>query len=454
MTRSWRDLKRMRNNSNTVDLDPVNSIKDIVTDIKNVLNDPFLKQVVYFGSEIAAAFAAYSENPTWWSGLKAAFMTGKTLVEQFEVLSYEYFDDEAHWIEPFPRDFTGAILKVLKKFPYETLKTSTEGTVIHLVKLDVGTVGWVTNTKFSSFKVSAIYAETTNLESIREKIKQLLWNQFKGKPLVLRRNNNVNRSFDEDRVVLEIDDTFMPLPSKLADDYTRYLKRAVEGGVNRAVMLYGPPGTGKSTLARTLVNNLEMRSFRIRIEDVGGIDNSTLSEAIEIFKPDAIILDDFDRAGGQEALLETLENFSQNVKLVIATVNHRDNLDEALLRPGRFDELILVKRMDDNVIKNVLGEHVEMFDKVKDWPIAFIQEYVKRRRFMNKKEAMKSLKELADRVDRLDEYDDQRTTSSVILGKSDSPRPGSRRRRRPAIKSNNVEKFMVQEDSDEEPEDD
>jgi adenylate kinase family enzyme len=379
------------------------------------MNDPFVKKVIMLGSEIAVAFASYSENPTWWGGIKTAFMTGKALVEQFEVLSYEFFEDENQWIEPFPRDFTGAILKVLKKYPYETLKTSSEGSVIHIVTLDEGRVGWLTNTKFASFKVNNIYAETSKVDAIREKVKTLLWEQFKGKPLVLRKNIQTLRSYDEDRVVLEIDDAFHPLPSKLADEYTKYLKRAIDGGVNRSVMLYGPPGTGKSTLARTLVNELNLRSFRIRIEDVGGIDNSTLFEAIDIFKPDAIILDDFDRAGGQEQLLETLEHFERNIKLVIATVNRRDNLDEALLRPGRFDELILVKRMDDNVIKKVLGEHTEVFDKVKDWPIAFIQEYIKRRRFMNKTEAMKSIKELAERVERLGEYDDDRSDAEKIL---------------------------------------
>lgn len=408
-------MRRNRNKAATLELDPQLNRRNVLVNIKNVMNDPFVKKVVMLGSEIAAAFAAYSENPTWWGGIKTAFMTGKALVEQFEVLSYEFFEDENQWVEPFPRDFTGAILKVLKKYPYETLKTATEGSVVHIVELEEGKIGWLTNTKFASLKVSNIYAETDKIEAIREKIKTLLWEQFKNKPLVLRKNTTTLRSYDEDRVVLEVDDAFFPLPSKLASEYTKYLKRALDGGVNRSVMLYGPPGTGKSTLARTLVDELQLRSFRIRIEDVGGINNSTLFEAIDIFKPDAIILDDFDRAGGQEQLLETLEHFERNIKLVIATVNRRDNLDEALLRPGRFDELILVKQMDDNVIKKVLGEHTEVFDKVKDWPIAFIQEYIKRRHFMNKKEAMKTIKELADRVERLGEYDDDRSDAEKIL---------------------------------------
>lgn len=448
---SWKAIASSVSRSQTLDLDPAMSKTSVIGDIKNVLNDPFVKRLFMVGGEIAAAFSSYAEKPTLWNGIRAAFLSGKSLVEQFEIMAYDFFDDEAKWVEPFPRDFSGAILKILKKFPYETLKTSTEGSIIHLVKLDVGTVGWITNTtKYTVFKVDRIYAETKNLEAIREKIKSLLWEQFKDKPLVLKRNQRSLRSFDEDRIVLEVDDAFDPLPSELASEYTKYLNRAINGGVNRSVMLYGPPGTGKSTLARTLVNNLKLRSFRLRIEDVGGIDNSTLFEAIDIFKPDAIILDDFDRAGSQEQLLETCEHFEKNIKLVIATVNKRDKLDEALLRPGRFDELVLVKRMDDNVIKNELGAYVDVFNQVKDWPIAFIVEYVKRRQFLTKREAMKTIKELAARVERLGEYDEEAATAKV-LGKKSTKQKARRKVLMEASdmdSSNPLEDLLSDEDED------
>lgn len=377
---------------------------------KNFINDPLVKSVIRNGSEIAAAIAGFSEDPTIWKGLKTAFSIGKTFVDHLEIYAHDYFENDDIWMEPFPRDFTGAILKVIRKYPCETLKTSSEGMQIYLVNIEgAGKVGWIANTRnHNNYRINCIYAETDKIDVIRAKIKSLLWDQFKGKPLVLRRNMASFRSLDEDKIVLEIDDAFHPLPSKLADTCVKYLSKAIENGVNRSLMLYGPPGTGKSTMARKLVNDLNLRSFRIRIEDVGGLESNVLFEAISIFKPDAIILDDFDRAGGQEQLLETLEHFQRHIKLVIATVNRRNHLDEALLRPGRFDEMLLVKRMDDNVIKSVLGDdNQDVFNKVKEWPIAFIQEYVKRRKFMSKKEAMQSIKELAERVERLSKYDDK-----------------------------------------------
>lgn len=426
--------------------DPTMLKKGWFIEFKNFLNDPNVKKVINIGGGVASAIAPFTEKPTVWNGLKAAFLTGKALVEGFEVWTHDYFDDEAEWVEPFPKDFTGAILKVLKKYPFETLKTAQEGTAIHLVTLPEGKVGWLTYSR-SSFVVDRIYAQAAKVDVIYDSIKKMLWEQYAGKPLVLRRNAGFSlRTLNEDRIVLEVDDAFHPLPSELARIHTAYLKRAMDKGINRSVMLYGPPGTGKSTMARTLVNDLGLRSFRIRIEDVGGIDTNTLFEAINIFKPEALILDDFDRTGGQEQLLETLEHFARHIKLVIATVNQRSNFDEALLRPGRFDELILVKQMDDGVIKNALGENnLDIFDRVKEWPIAFIQEYVERCEFMSKTEAMKSLKELAERVERLSKYDDDDGDDSLVkILRKRKKNAGRKKPKREELSRSDVETLLQQ----------
>jgi SpoVK/Ycf46/Vps4 family AAA+-type ATPase len=101
-----------------------------------------------------------------------------------------------------------------------------------------------------------------------------------------------------------------------------------------------------------------------------------------------------------------LEFFEKKVKLVLATVNDRSELDEAILRPGRFDELVEIDRMDEEVVKHVLGEYVDSFDTVKNWPISFVNEFVVRCKFMDQKGAADSVVELANRVKRLDVYKD------------------------------------------------
>lgn len=391
--------------------------QSIVEEVRNFLNMGKVKKLFRVGVEVFGAFQPMLEKPTWWNAGKTAFSVGKIFVDDVEIWAEAFFDGD-EWMQPYTRDFNQTILQVLQTFPFKTIKTAEENSVVRLIDLEGVKCGWVYNTKLHT--VDHIYVETEKADLARSTIKRLLWAQFGGKPLVMRNNRRMASGAEEPRVVFEIDDAFHPLPSEKATEYSMYLKRCLDANVPRSVMLYGPPGTGKSTMARTLVENLTLKSFRIRVEDVSGLENSTLFEAITIFEPDAVILDDFDRAHTQAALLETLEFFQRHVKLVIATVNDKNNLDEALLRPGRFDELVLVDKMDEGVVKYILSEYGDGYDDVKDWPIAFIQEYVKRRKFMDQSEAAATTAELARRVKRLDKYRDYNDIDAVLKTLADA----------------------------------
>ena len=371
-------------------------------EIRRYLSVTKVKRMFSLGTELFGAAAPFLEKPTWWNAGKAAFAMGKVMVEDVEVWADDYFGGD-EWTEPYSGDFNQTLLHVLQKFPYERIKTAEDNTFVRVCNLPNGIkCGWTYVGRLQ--QVDHIYVETARLEEARAFIKSLLWEQFKGQSLVMRKNNRMVMSGDEARVIFEVDDAFESKLSKRAVDYATYLKRPLDEGVSRSVMFYGPPGTGKSTLARTIVERMGLRSFRIRIGDLGNLDNATLFEAINIFEPDSVILDDFDRAHGQATLLETLEFFQQRVKLVIVTVNNRKSLDDALMRPGRIDELILIDKMDEEVVKHVLGQYADGYELVKDWPIAFIGEYVKRRRYMSSEEAAESVKELTRRVDEMTHY--------------------------------------------------
>ena len=376
-----------------------------VKEVKDVLNTASVKRLFRMGTEIFAAAQPFIEKPGVWNAGRFVFNVGKVLADETELWSDDFFESD-DWTMPYSRDFNATLMSVLIKFPYQSLRTANENTFVRLVDLNGCNTGWTFNTKTNNY--DSIYVEIDKVDRAKTEISRLLWEMYKDQPLVMRHNKQANgRLPDDPKIVFEVDDAFHPMPSAKALSYTSYLKRCLDAGITRSVMLYGPPGTGKSTLARTLINNLNLRSFRIRVEDISGLENSTLFEALEIFKPDAVILDDFDRASSQASLLETLEFFQRHEKLVVATVNNKDSLDEAILRPGRFDELVLIDKMDEEVVKNILGECVDGFDIVKNWPIAFIQEYVKRRRFMDPAEAAASTIELANRVKRLEKYVDR-----------------------------------------------
>lgn len=378
--------------------------------IRDFFNIGKVKKVVRLGSDIFSVVVPALEKPTALNIAKAGFNVGKIIIDDFEVWPEDYFDES--WEPLYNEDFTKIVLTALHGKQYKVIKTSDESMLIHVIYIDDIKFGYIINTKNN--RIDRIYVKGETILKAKNVIKNELWRMMKDSNIILRAPQKVSMSHEQSLINLEVDDAFNPMPSKRADEYSSYLKKCIDAGVSRSVMLYGPPGTGKSTMARTIVDNLGMRSFRIRVEDFGRIETSTIFEAINIFEPDAVILDDFDRTHEQNYLLEILEFFQRHVKLVISTVNNKDRLDEAILRPGRFDELIQIKQMDEDVVRSILGdEHSKDFETLKDWPIAYIQEYVKRLRFMNPEEAKISVKELAKRVKKLSSYDEEDSTSDV-----------------------------------------
>lgn len=380
----------------------VRSHSDALRDFFNIGK---VKKIVRVGTDIFSVVAPAVEKPTALNILKAGFNVCKIIIDDLEVWPEDFFDET--WEQLYNEDFTKIILKALHGKPYNIIKTSDETMLIHIVYVGDTKFSYMLNTKTD--RVDRIYVKGDKIEKSKSVIKDELWKMMKDSNIILRVPRlSPGGSVDSSLINLEIDDVFQPMPSKRSDEYSTYLKKCIDAGVSRSVMLYGPPGTGKSTMARTIVSNLGMRSLRIRVEDFGRIDSSTIFDAISIFEPDAVILDDFDRSSSQNTLLEILEFFQKHVKLVISTVNNKNSLDEAILRPGRFDELLQIKQMDEDVIKSILGdEHASEFEFLKNWPVAFIHEYVKRLRFMKSEEARESVKELARRVKKLSSYDDE-----------------------------------------------
>jgi hypothetical protein len=383
-------------------------IHNLIMDFRKFLSSQHARNTFRIGNDALALMLPIIEKPSPLVVVKTAFGIGNLVMSEMEMWPDDYFD--ASWDCPYDVEFLDIVYGVLQHMPHKAIVTSEKTLEIRIITCVEPIVdrniriAYVFNTSLN--KIDRLCVPLEDVEAARRLIKDALWRSLRNDNIVLRRRKS--RPGIESFIGVEIDDAFHSMPSRRASEHSKYLKRCIDAGVGRSVMLYGPPGTGKSTMARTIVDSLGMRSFRIRVEDIGHIETSVVFEAIDVFQPDAIILDDFDRASEQSSLMETLEYFHKHVKLIIATVNNRNALDEAILRPGRFDELIHVKQMDEDVVKSVLGEeHGDAYPVVKEWPIAFIQEYIKRRRFMSSDEAEASIKELATRVQRLESYDDQ-----------------------------------------------
>ncbi|VVB82808.1 VCP-like ATPase [uncultured archaeon] len=135
----------------------------------------------------------------------------------------------------------------------------------------------------------------------------------------------------------------------------------------KGILLYGPPGTGKTLLAKAVAKESEANFIQVDGPELQkeGIVGKETERLRKMFKrarqvaPCIIFFDEIDSfarrrgsAGGafsdsHESLLNTLLTEMDGLEdlknvVVIGATNRPDMLDSALLRPGRFDRLVLV----------------------------------------------------------------------------------------------------------------
>jgi transitional endoplasmic reticulum ATPase len=136
----------------------------------------------------------------------------------------------------------------------------------------------------------------------------------------------------------------------------------------RGVLLYGPPGTGKTLLAKAVANESEANYISVKGPEVLSKWVGESEKAVrEIFKkakqasPSIVFLDEIDaitprRGMGSDShvterlvnqLLTSIDGLeSMEGVVVLAATNRPDIVDNALLRAGRFDRLMLIPAPD------------------------------------------------------------------------------------------------------------
>ncbi|MDO6354229.1 ATP-dependent metallopeptidase FtsH/Yme1/Tma family protein [Caloramator sp. CAR-1] len=172
--------------------------------------------------------------------------------------------------------------------------------------------------------------------------------------------NNIAGNEEAKESILELVD-FIKNPEK----YAKFGARPPRG-----IILYGPPGTGKTLLAKALANEADVPFFAVNGSDFVQIYVGVGAARIrDLFKKArekgkaVIFIDEIDAIGKKRtsradggsderdqtlnALLSEMSGFkdSQGI-VVIAATNRLDVLDDALLRPGRFDRHIEVNLPD------------------------------------------------------------------------------------------------------------
>jgi len=157
----------------------------------------------------------------------------------------------------------------------------------------------------------------------------------------------------------------------------------------KGVLLVGPPGCGKTLLAKAVANHTDATFIRMVGSELAqkyiGEGGRMVRELFSLAKeksPSVIFLDEIDAIGAKRLdgstsgdrevqrtlmqLLAELDGFDalQDVKIIAAT-NRPDILDDALLRPGRFDRVIEIPIPDDDARKSILKVHLKSMNTKK-----------------------------------------------------------------------------------------
>jgi cell division protease FtsH len=159
--------------------------------------------------------------------------------------------------------------------------------------------------------------------------------------------------------------------------------RRLGGRIPRGVLLSGPPGTGKTLLARAVAGEAGAPFFSMSasefVEAIVGVGASRVRDLFRQAKkesPAIVFIDELDAVGRARSsagggfggsdereqtlnqILTEMDGFDSSTNLiVIGATNRIDVLDQALLRPGRFDRRVVVQAPDREGRRLILEVH-------------------------------------------------------------------------------------------------
>ena len=157
---------------------------------------------------------------------------------------------------------------------------------------------------------------------------------------------------------------------------------------SKGILLYGPPGTGKTLLAKAVAKQSEANFIQIKGPSLLSMWVGKSEEGVrKIFErarqvaPCVIFFDEIDSLAGRRghesgarvtervlnqilAEMDGLEDLKD--VLIIGATNRPDMLDPAILRPGRFDKILLINAPDEVGRKQILEIHTKKMPLAKD----------------------------------------------------------------------------------------
>jgi len=332
-------------------------------------------------------------------GLRSVGLAIKIRAEHRESTArnpWDYFDDEgldAAWTQ-VPSEFRRLVLEHTTDVLVDEdwWDGGEDSTRVCLGNVGGETVGWLAD---RDSICDGPYVRAARADATYAALGERIWRQVGGRHCVFGAGGLVLEALDAGAIV--------PTAQMLALEAR--LGRFLDEGVARSLMLVGPPGTGKSMAIRWLTRRLGVSSVRVDLTVLAGFHgrhdqqavSATLETVMKLLRPEALILDDLDRVDVGGPLLAFLELAVRTCRVVLASANGLGTMIGASLRPGRFDEIVRVERLDPDVLRALLGADADLFERLAPLPAAYVAEFLKRRRVLGRDAAIAEIAELETR---------------------------------------------------------
>ncbi|XP_028822305.1 ATP-dependent zinc metalloprotease YME1L1-like [Denticeps clupeoides] len=289
---------------------------------------------------------SYEQSPSESEGYTPTFMKGLLMRDKGpetnsleQLLKQRNLPDSQQ--DAFKTGFTEGFMKA-QALTQRTQDSLRRTRLVLLVLLLVGLYG-LSRTPFLSVRFRA----TSGLDSAVDPVhmKNVTFEHVKG----------VEEAKNELQEVVE----FLRNPQKFT---------ALGGKLPKGILLVGPPGTGKTLLARAVAGEADVpfyyasgSEFDEMFVGVGASRIRNLFKEAKASAPCVIFIDELDSVGGKRIespmhpysrqtinqLLAEMDGFKPNEGvIVIGATNFAEALDNALIRPGRFDMQVTVPRPD------------------------------------------------------------------------------------------------------------
>lgn len=310
---------------------------------------------------------------------------------------YNYFNSHS-WKLIENAAIAGIVGELVSSFDDDPVMpiTATESGAAFIAEVNGIRFGWV----YYEEQLEKVYVWREHMSAFPDVISKMFWEAHPSRHVVMGNVNNPDATMNIYWIDEDWDKSTI-FHSPRVDEFSQDIMDYLKDGVYRSILFYGPPGSGKSNLVRGISAKLGLKT--IRVKDLSEISADVIAEVIGLFNPDAIILEDVDSASVDDIsdFLDKMEGFNKAQKITFGTANRVNGLDDALLRPGRFDQVVEINNLEPEVIRKMVEGDEQLFNLVKGYPAAFTAELMKRVKTKGKAHALANIGDLKARLKKI-----------------------------------------------------